>query len=69
MTGNPHLIGLAKGCRRFIQDAKLNVDALFQNALKHKEHKSRFPYARDAAHGDGRSGIPISSSLSSLNAN
>jgi hypothetical protein len=38
----PHGIptsGSLPGCRRFVQDAKLNVEALFQNALWHKEHK------------------------------
>jgi len=28
-----HSSGSLPGCRRFLQDAKLNVDALFQNAL------------------------------------
>ena len=43
------------GCRRFDQGAKLNVDALFQNALSHNEDKRRFPYTRDAIHSDRRS--------------
>ena len=49
-------------CRRFDQGAKLNVDALFQNALSHNEDKRRFPYTRDAIHSDRRSaaqGSPV----------
>ena len=37
--------------------AKLNIDVLFQNALRRKEHEWRFPYARDVIHSDGRSGV------------
>jgi hypothetical protein len=33
----------------------MNVDGLFQNALLHKEHKSKFSYARGAIHRDGGS--------------
>jgi hypothetical protein len=47
----------AKSCRRFVQDAKLIIDELFQNALSHKEDKWRFPYARDAIHSDRRLGV------------
>jgi hypothetical protein len=33
LTASPSLGTLAGNCRRFAEDAKLNVDALFQNAL------------------------------------
>src|SRR5258707_9821478 len=52
-----HSSGSLPGCRRFLQDAKLNVDALFQNALSHKEHESRFSCARGAIHSDGHLGV------------
>jgi len=54
---SPRFLGITSGCRRFVQGATLSFDALFQDALQHKEDKSRVSYARGAIHSDGRSGV------------